>query len=89
MSAVAVKKIIGPQPTPDDLVPIKEAAEAVGRSLVTIATLVTMGKLRHWVDESAPARQGRRLVSLGDVVRYAVEVDERRKVRPGAGREVQ
>lgn len=77
------KAMQGPLPVPDDLVPMRDAANAIGRSLVTVATLVNNGRLRHWVDASAPARQGRRLVSLAEVVAYGKEVDERNRVRPG------
>jgi len=51
----------------DALVTVGEAAALAGVSVKTISSRIDRGALRAYVDPSAPARQGRRLVRRSDV----------------------
>lgn len=51
----------------DELITVAEAADLAGVSVKTISNRIDRGTLRAFVDPSAPARQGRRLVRRSDV----------------------
>jgi hypothetical protein len=51
----------------DALVTVAEAARLAGVSVKTLSKRIDRGALRAYVDPSAPARQGRRLVRRSDV----------------------
>lgn len=59
---------------PDDLITIAEASRLVGRSISTIATLASMGRLRTSHNpEARNPRRGARLVSRSEVLaRYSL-----------------